>query len=146
MKKLLVLFLLISMAAVNANAWWVSWGHMKETSEPDGTVIRECVGAGICGGGGGKAALHLFNRRPDFNKMAQIDIGIRGDSMTIVIKKLIGSKKEKLFILEENTDFDKESARNLGYKSIVLKKGEYPIEYSKKYPNGRITVQMIGKK
>lgn len=123
MKKLIVLFLLISMAAVNTNAWWVSWGHMKETSEPDGTVIRECVGAGICGGGGGgKATLHLFNRRPDFNKMAQIDIGIRGDSMTIVIKKLIGSKKEKLFILEENTDFDKESARNLGYKSIVSRK------------------------
>ena len=64
--------------------------------------------------------------------------------MIINILKLKGTEKF-FFDLQRDTPLDAESAKSLGFKSVIIKKGSYTTCYSLQKPNGMTVLDVVAR-
>lgn len=152
MKKYLLMFALMLGCLIafptDAKAIWVV-GHMNSATNrcdilggyckwvkfPYSMKKLEALDAGL---------IAFFREEPNVEVAAEIDVKIIKEKMYVNILKLKGTDKF-FFDMDKNTALDAESAKMLGYKSVVVKKGKYSTCYGLDNPNGQAVLDVIAK-
>jgi hypothetical protein len=86
----------------------------------------------------------LLDKEPKTDVTAEVDVKMGRGKMMINILNLKGT--EKLFFdFQNDTALDDDSAKSLGFRSVIIKKGSYATCYSLQNPNGMTTLNVIAR-
>lgn len=146
-KQILILSLLLGSFlafTINAKAIWIT-GHGSGCSVLAGTCKWNKNGMPP------KAInwldrgnLVLFAEEPQVDVAAEVDIKVDKGKMFVTILKLKGTEKF-FFDVEKDMPLEPDSAKMLGFRSVVIKKGKYSTCYDLENPNGKATLDVIAK-
>lgn len=92
-----------------------------------------------------KGHLIFFEDEPDVPIAIDADIKITKGFMNIKILKMKGTDKF-FFNVPQDTILEAGSSKLLGYKEVIIKKGDYQICYNSKNPLGSTSIKVAAKK
>lgn len=87
----------------------------------------------------------MFALKPEKGNWAEVDVEIRKDKLFLTIKKFNGIERI-FFYFPKDLPLDPESTKELGQRSIVVRKGSYDVTYGVRNPLGSVAIDIIARK